>query len=120
MHRFKRKRKVEFQEIRDAVLASLHHTSLYPPALHKAEQHEANVSYPQGNLLGWEGFVFIFQVWDWLALKERLHSGGRSEAAGASTKAVQAQLTEAPHSRAARGQKSKEDDIVGRDETTTY
>lgn len=77
MHRFKGKRQIEFQDLSDAIFTRLQYLSLHPLAFQQKPQKKLQLMF---HILKAAcclvGFHFHFQVWDWLALEEKLHFGG--------------------------------------------
>lgn len=81
MHRFKGKRKIEFQDFTDALFTRLHRISLHSPAFHKTKKKKLQLMFQILKAACWlTGFCFHLQVWDWLSLEEKLHFGGHTEA----------------------------------------
>lgn len=59
MHQFEGKRKIEFQDLNDAIFSHLHRISLHPPAFQQEPKTAANVSHPEGSSLP-GGVLFSF------------------------------------------------------------
>lgn len=59
MHQFEGKRKIEFQDLNDAIFSHLHRISLHPPAFQQEPKTAANVSHPEGSSLP-SGVLFSF------------------------------------------------------------